>query len=66
MAAETPTLDPRANHDAEVISISVFFTTLSLLSVVARLISTEMLHFTLGVDDILLVCSWVQTFPGRD
>lgn len=65
MAPMTPTLDPTANHDAEIISISVVFTTLSLLSVIARLTSRKMLHSTFGADDILLLCSWVHIFPEK-
>ena len=58
-AAELSVIDYTANHDAEVISLSVIFVTLSLLSVIARLVSRKIQHITLSGDDILLVLSWV-------
>lgn len=59
MATATATIDLMANHNAEVISLSIVFVTLSLLSVVARLVSRRMQRLAFGADDILLVCSWV-------
>ena len=53
-------IDLTANHDAEIISLSVVFVTLSLLSVIARLVSKKIQHVTFSGEDILLVLSWVH------
>ena len=60
MASTAPAFDPNDNHDAEIISVAVVFSFLSLLIVVARLWSKRITTKYLQIDDYLLVAAWVR------
>lgn len=51
--------DPTINHDAEIISIVVVFSSLSLAALTLRLMSRRLKHVNLDWDDYLVVASWV-------
>ena len=59
MANVLTTVDLSENHDAEVISIAVVFSLLSLASVIARIKSKKMKNNPIAIDDYLLVAAWV-------
>jgi hypothetical protein len=52
-------LDLSENHNAEVISMAVVFSTASLLCVIARLASRKIRRQKFTLDDGLLVAAWV-------
>lgn len=60
MAAPAKEVDLRENHNAVVISIAVVFATLSLLAVIARLVSRRARRQPYTIDDWLLVIAWVS------
>ena len=61
MANNSLTIDLTSNHNAEIVSISIVFAFLAILSVVARVASRKMQKIPLALDDYLLVFSWVNS-----
>ena len=49
-----------ANHNAELISISVVFVILSFLGIICRLVSKRMKRTSLMLDDYLLLMAFVR------
>lgn len=58
-ASNPPVVDLNANHIVETVIISVVFLFLSLLSILARLVSRRMQSVGFKADEALLVVSWV-------
>ena len=54
-------VDPTENQSVKIITICVVFSFLSLISIIARLLSRRIKRAAFGVDDALLVAAWVPT-----
>ena len=54
------------NHDIEVISIAVVFSTFSLFTLICRITSIRIKGQQLKLDDWLLVPAWVAPTPTND
>ena len=55
-------VNPNANHNMEILSLTIAFVALSFVSLAARLASRRMKHAKLGIDDWFLIVAWVCGF----
>ena len=58
------TADPNANHNAEILSLTIAFVALSLLFLAARLASRRIKRAKLDIDDWFLIAAWVRVLSN--
>ena len=65
MASTPVPADPNANHDAEIISVVVVFTVITVAAFAARVLTRVWKRIPLGIDDALLAVALVSQTSYR-
>jgi hypothetical protein len=59
MAPTPESLNPNANHDAEIITTAVVFSVLAVAAIILRVVARRMKNLSLASDDYILMIAWV-------